>query len=193
MGDATNIWDLLHGAVVLMFVAVTMLLVLVTAANRLRFREVYLLWGTGRLAGIPVLPALFLCLVVPLLAFEVVSGSAGMVVRPVLLVGYVMGGVLWYVAAMISQTLMVTPAGIVRNLNRSGQAVVWTQIEDYFVDEVESRYVFIYHDAAGDRRRLEFSVPRPLRGRFRQIVAEKIDARFTVVLRRSYGKRALNG
>jgi hypothetical protein len=193
MNDTTNIWDILHGIVVLLFVAVTLLLVLVTAANRFRFREVYLLWGTGRLAGIPVLPALFLCLVVPLLAFEVLNGSSRVVVHPLLLVGYVVGGVFWYMAAMISQTLMVTPAGIVRNLNRSGQAVVWSQVEDYFIDEAESRYVFIYHDATGDRRRLEFSVPRPLRGRFRQIVAEKVDARFTVVFRRAYGKRALNG
>lgn len=186
-------WDMLHGVVVLLFVAVTMLLVLVTAANRLRFRDVYLLWGTGRLAGIPVLPALFLCIVVPLLVFEVLSGTSGRFVQPVLLVGYALGGALWYVAAMISQTLMVTPAGIVRNLNRRGEAIVWSQVDDYFVDKSESRYVFIYQDAGGERRRLEFTVPRPLRGRFRQIIAEKVDARFAVVLRRSYGKRALNG
>lgn len=193
MTDLATVLDVLHRAVVLLFVGVTLLLMLVSVANRLRFKTVYFAWGTGRLGGVPFLPTLFLCLVVPLLAFEVLHLSGRTIVHPLLLTGYLAGGVFWYVSALMSQTLIVAPFGILRNLNRSSQAVTWTQIEDYFFDDAGAKFVFLYTDVAGTRRRLEFRVPRAVRERFIQLVKEKLDQRFAVVMRRAYGKTALNG
>ena len=194
MSDLPALLELLHRAVVLLFVAVTMMLMTVTLANRMRIRRVFFSWATGRLAGLPLLPTLFLALVVPAFGYALFADSLHPSLQPLLLSGYLVGGIFWYVSALVAQSMTVTDFGLIRNVNRVGQAIAWGQVEDYFLSEAygSCHYIFLYVDRQGERRRLELSVPRSYRDRFRQIVATKVDARFQFVLERTYGKTALN-
>jgi hypothetical protein len=174
------------------FLGVTSLLLLVTVMNRMRVRHVLLSWRTGKLLGLPVWPTLFLGAVVLFFIGSLVIGQA----FPLKFVtGYLVGGVFWFVASLLSSSVLVTKHGFICHPHRAGQAVAWGQVVDYFEthETRKHRYVFFYLDPAETRRRLALDIPHLQQAAFSQVVAEKLDARFERSAQQVYGKKALEG
>ena len=192
MPPAADVLATLHLILQVGFISVTVLLLFVTVVNRMRVRHVVLSWRTGQLLGLPVWPTVFL---VAALFF---LGGALVLEQPLpwtMVVGYLIGGLFWFAASLLSTSVLVTEFGLIYHPNRAGHAVAWGQVVDYFDDntEVPARYVFFYLDPADARRRLEMKVPRSQREAFQQVVREKLDARFDLSAQQVYGKKALEG
>ncbi len=194
MPNLSEVLQTLHQVLLVLFVGTTMLLMLATFINRLRIRRILFTWCAGRLFGLPIAPTLFLLVVTPLLIYSIMAGHAQPHTHPLLLAGYVAGGLFWYIAALLSNSVVVTDYGIIRNVNRIGQAVAWGQIVDYFCCDPKTpgRYVFFYMDKQNEKKRLGITVPRAHHERFRQLVETKLDARFNFSMEQTYGKTALN-
>lgn len=192
MPAAADVLATLHLILQVGFISVTVLLLFVTVVNRMRVRRVVLSWRTGRLLGLPVWPTVFLAAALLFLAGALVMGQA---LPWTMVVGYLVGGLFWFVASLLSTSVLVTEFGLIYHPNRSGHTVAWGQVVDYFDDEtaVPARYVFFYLEPTDTRRRLELKVPRSQREAFRQIVREKLDARFELSAQQVYGKKALEG
>ncbi|MFQ5568206.1 MAG: hypothetical protein ACE5G0_00940 [Rhodothermales bacterium] len=192
MPVAADVLTTLHFILQIGFIAVTLMLLLVTAINRLRVRRVRLTWRTGKLFGVPVWPTLFLGAVLLFFGGALVMGQP---LPLFLIVGYLLGGIFWFMAGLLSNAVLVTEYGLIRHPNRAEEAVAWGQVVDYF--EVtkgrKHRYVFFYLDYADTRRRLELTVPRLQHEAFCRIVREKLDARFELSAQKVYGKKALEG
>ena len=190
MPALADLLPILHTVLLASFLAVTVLLALVTAANRLRMRHVLMSWRAGRPLAFPVGPALFVTLVLAFLAYTLASGRD---LSPLLFAGYLAGGGLWFVSGLFSAAFVVTGCGLIRNTGRTGQAVGWGQVVDYFETVRGDRhdYVFIYLDGDGVRRRLEMSVPADLQARFQEILDEHLDGRFDFPVEETLGNKAL--
>jgi len=174
------------------FLGVTSLLLLVTVMNRMRVRHVLLSWRTGKLLGLPLWPTLFLGAVLLFFIGTLVIGQA----FPVKFVtGYFVGGVFWFVASLLSTSVLITMHGVISHPSRAGYAVAWGQVVDYFEthDTQKHRYVFFYLDPTETRCRLELEIPHLQQAAFSEIVAEKLDARFELAAQQVYGKKALEG
>lgn len=177
-----------HVALLGGFICVTLLLMLVTVANRLRVRRVVLSWRTGRFGGMPLWPALFILLVGTLMVAARVMDHR---LPTLIFVGYLLGGLCWLVSVLLSGSCLVTEYGLIRNVNRASQSVAWGQVVDYF--EItrgrQHGYVFFYLDAACRRRRLEVLVPPAYRERFALIVQARLDARFEYAVQEALGNQ----
>lgn len=175
------------------FVGITFLFAMVSFVNRLRVRNALLSWRTGGIKGIPVGPVGFLVLAA-LFTVYVLGTEQG--VSPMLYAGYLVGGVFWCAAALLSPSVVLTEQGVVQQEEGGiDQAVAWVQIVDYFVasEGQHVRVAFFYTDDAGMRRRIDLTVPHRCRTAFRQIVANKLDARFERAARHVYGREELEG
>lgn len=172
------------------FVGAASTLMLVTVINWLRVQEVKLAWRRGALYGWPAAPLAFLVVCGVLLA---AAGWSGRSLEAVIIVGYACGGAFWLVSAALTRTVLVTRRGVVRNVNRPGQAFCWSRVADYVCRNEEGgaqRYAFFMRDG-GERRRVELRVPPAQREAFRTIVEATLDARFERSLREVYGREAL--
>ncbi len=192
MPAAADILATLHLILQVGFISVTVLLLFVTVVNRLRVRHVLLAWRTGKLLGLPLWPTVFL---VAVLLFFSGALAMGQALAWTMVVGYLVGGVFWFAASLLSTSVLVTEFGLIYHPNRAGHAVAWGQVVDYFDDNtvLPARYVFFYLDPTDARRRLELKVPRSQRAAFQQIVREKLDVRFDLSVQQVYGKKALEG
>ena len=189
---ATDVLATLHSVLLVGFLSVTLLLLLVTAVNRLRVAYPVLSWRPRRLGGVPLWPSVFIGVVLLLLTLAEIVGQP---VRPEVFAGYLLGGAFWFVAAWLSTSVVITEHGIVRNINRTTETVAWGQVVDYFVcsEENQARYVFFFMDGKGHRGRFELFVPSAEQKRFQCVVGAKLDARFEFSMRQAYGKKALEG
>ena len=191
MPSVPEFFHTLHTLLVFGFIGVTSLFMLVSLTNRIRLSRVLVHWASGRLWGLPVWPVLFLGLVA---ALAVASWMLGHGFQAMFL-GYLLGGVFWLLAVRTASSVMVTHRCIIRNVNRTDEAVFWGQMVDYF--EIAQgrwqRYVFFYQDHQGARHRLEVKVPLRYREQFSEIVHTKLDERFEFSTQRGYGKEALEG
>lgn len=180
----------LHLILVISFVGVTALLLALTVLQRVRIRRVRMTWRTNRVNGLPVWPILFVGAVV---LFLVYAQNILPSVPVSVYVGYLVGGVLWFIAVMVSTTSVVTDYGLIPEIGRSGEAVAWGQISDYFEvpDERRVHFVFIYQDFIGVRQRLELSVPSDEVDRFLAIVRSKLEIRLEESVHEIAGSRAL--
>jgi hypothetical protein len=180
-----------HTILLFGFIGVTSVLMLVTVINRLRVQHIRLTWRTGRVLGLPALPCLFMALV---FGFLVHAAATDQPLFVSILGGYLVGGGFWFVAVLLSTATIVTEAGIIRNVNRRGQAVAWGQILDYFehtFDGESRRVVFLYFDERGRRRRFEVHVPERHLDRFTKIVHGALEARIGLTPQRAFGKKTL--
>lgn len=184
-----DLFATLHTVLLAGFITVTTLLMLVTIASRLRIRHVLLSWRSGRYFAFPVAPASFLIVVLAILIFTLLSGKA---VAPLLFVGYLVGGVFWFLSGLFSSSFIVTDCGMLRNAGRASKGVGWGQIVDYFSASrgAQHEYVFIYLDQAGVRRRFEVSVPVAFRERFQEILETRLDSRFDLTVEEALGNKA---
>ncbi len=180
----------LHTILVLAFVGVTALLLCLTVMQRIRIRRVRMTWRTGRVKRLPIWPILFIGVVA---VFLVYAQNMFPVVRISVFVGYLFGGILWFVAVLLSSTSVITDYGIVPEIGRAGEAIAWGQISDYFEvpDGRRTFFVFIYEDLLGVRRRLELAVPAIEVDRFRSIVRPKLEARIEYAVQQFEESKAL--
>lgn len=192
MSVPADVLTTLHLILQLGFVGVTFLLLVVTIVNRLRVRQVWLSWPTGRLLGIPLWPSVFLGAVLGLFT---VSAAVGSTMPLYAFAGYLLGGLCWLAAAWLAGTVLVTAHGLLPDVNRPDHAVAWEQIVDYFetAGRRECRYVFLYLDDLDHRQRLEIRVPIRRAASFQHFVRTKLDARFDLPVQHVYGKKALEG
>lgn len=165
----------LHIALVASFVAVTGVLLGMTIVQRIRIRGVRMTWISTRLGGLPVWPTAFMGLV---LVFMLYSSNTLASVDASVFLGYFLGGLLWFVAVYLSGSIVVTEYGIIPESGRSGDAVGWGQIFDWFEQEDEKRFrfSFLYQDFVGERKRLDLTVPGPQADAFRLMVRTKLDS-----------------
>ncbi|MDE2996381.1 MAG: hypothetical protein OXT73_06560 [Bacteroidota bacterium] len=164
----------LHTILVVSFVAVTGVLLAMTLVQRLRVRGVKMTWISARMGGLPVLPTVFMGVV---LVFMLYSRNTVAPVAPAVFLGYFTGGILWFLAVILSASAIVTEYGIIPEAGRSGDAVGWGQVFDYFEVESERRvhFAFMYQDFLGERKRLDLSVPHQHADRFRRLVRANLD------------------
>lgn len=180
MPSAADLVPLLHPIALCAFVGVTAGALLAAVGARMRLRRPRLAWhAPGRWARLPVGPTLFLGLVVAGGAHAWWTGSA---VPISVMVGYPAGGLFWFAAVWVGRTVVVTEYGIVPAVRRTGDAVVWSQIVDYAITQREGtpQFVFFYRGAEGGRHRLDVKVPRARVAALREVVRQKLDARFSV-------------
>lgn len=194
MTELSNILNSIHGILVVLFVATTFSLFAATLINRFRLRRIVFTWSSGKLMGFPLLPSMFLIAMGGIFAYLYFGGYAKHPMRPWLLSGYVMGGVLWYVAALVSNSIIITDYGIIRGVNRMAKAIAWGQIVDYVTHESQRKtsYIFFILDEKGHKQRVELDVPRAHVSRFAEIVQQRVDARFDFSTKQTYGTKALN-
>lgn len=163
------------------------LYMLVTLSQRMRLRRVLMTfrsrWITPNsgVAGIVLAGTA---------ATSVWSLTVGTATSPVVFLGYTLASAFWLAAALIDQLVVVTDYGLVTDLRRSDRSVAWGQILDYFVRGAggRRRYVFLHADEELDPERLTITVPASCERSFREIVDEKLDARYEFGLERVYGR-----
>jgi hypothetical protein len=179
----------LHTVLVLAFVGVTALLLGVTVVHRMRIRNVRMTWRSGRIGSLPIWPVVFIGIVA---VFLVYAGNTFPVISLDVFSGYLLGGILWFCAVLISSTVVVTEYGVIPEVGRTGEAVGWGQIKDYFEVPVEKQthFVFIYADFLGDRNRIEITVPASHEERFRRILRDKLDSRIESPVTREASRKA---
>ena len=197
MTAAPDLLATLHRVLLVGFLSVTLLLLLVTAVNRLRVAYPVLSWRPRQPSGALLWPTVFVGVVLALLAL---ASLVGQPIRAEIFAGYLLGGACWFAAAWLSTSVVVTEHGIVRNINRTTETVAWGQVVDYFVragegekEEGLARYVFFFMDGKSGRGRFELLVPVAEEKRFQRVVSAKLDARFEFSMRQAYGKKALEG
>jgi len=183
--------DLIHSALVLLFVAITGLLMVVSAVRRSRLRRVRLSWGNGRLFGLPLIPTVFLTIVVGLIGFELAVGGTGTSLSWVALFGYLIGGVFWYIGAALQTSVVVTDWGLSRRCRGKTETLPWHEVTDYLANDQGRKTVYIFFrvDDRGRKQRFELKVPPGRRVQFRETVESKLDARFNYYVRRPAGRR----
>jgi hypothetical protein len=80
-------------------------------------------------------------------------------------------GLIWIAAARLSSLVVVTPVGLLVDINRPHSMLRWTAVEDYFEGSPTPwHYGFFYYDARGQRQRLTIEVPRRLRPPFEELL-----------------------
>lgn len=179
----------LHTVLVLAFVGVTALLLGVTLVHRMRIPGVRMSWCPAQARSLPIWPVVFIGIVA---VFLVYAGNTFPVISFGIFSGYLLGGVLWFSAVLLSSTVVVTEYGVIPEVGRTGEAVGWGQIKDYF--EVSAgkqvHFVFIYSDFLGEQNRMEVSVPAARERRFRRILREKLDTRIESTVTRETSRQA---
>lgn len=185
MPSIADFLSTLHAVALLAFVGVTSVTMLVAVINRLRIRRPLLVWQSGSFTRLPLGPSLFLVLVAGGLAHAWMTGRS---VPPAVLLGYPAGGVFWFIATWIMQSVVVTEYGLVHDIGRPSQAVAWSQVVDYFMTTQSGRchVVFVYHGPDGALHRFSLPVPGAQVDTLCEIVQCKLDTRFTFSVKQAY-------
>ena len=161
MASLYNVANLLHSALVLLFVAVTGLLLVVSVARRSRLRRVRLSWGSGKLLGLPLIPTVFLTIVVGLIGLELAVDGSATSLGWVVLLGYLTGGIFWYIGAVLSTSVIVTDWGLSRRCRGKTETLPWHEVTDYLAsgEARQATYIFFRVDDRGRKQRFELEVP----------------------------------
>lgn len=176
MPSVADLIPIVHRVVLATFVGATSIFMLVGVLRRVRLRRPLVVWQrSGRFGRLPMGPVLFLLCVAGGVAYLWWSGRS---VPLVVLLGYLAGGLFWFVAVWMRRTVVITEYGIVPGLGRVDRAVVWSQVVDYFATNREGRphFVFFYRGREGRRRRLDLPVPQAVAGEVRTVVERKVGA-----------------
>ena len=171
-----DVLAVLHATGLMLFVGGTATLMIMAVIRRLRLRRPLLVWRTGGLTRAPIAPSLFLLLVgVGLVLAHVYEVT----VFPSIAVGYLAGGVFWFVASWLARSTVITEYGLVPDLLRVRHAVVWSQVVDYVstVRNGRPHFVFLYRGReCQEHHRLDLPVPERYEDEFQKILATKLDA-----------------
>lgn len=179
MSSDAPLLSIVHFAVLSVFVGGTSVLMLGAILSRLRVRRPLLSWQTGSLICAPLGPTLFLVAVLGGLGGAEATGWS---VPPSAWIGYPAGGLFWFVATWLVQSVMVTEYGLVPDLPHLRRAVAWSQIVDYVATtrDGQRHFVFFYRDRETQERcRLDVPVPDRHVDDLREIVEAKLATRFS--------------
>ena len=182
----------LHTVLLCGFLAVTVLLLGMTAANRLRMPRAVCAWRVPRRDHTLLWPGGFLVVILLLMGYLLATGRE---VPALFYTGYLMGGTCWWLSVRLAQTVLVTEFGILRDINRRTEGFAWGQVADYVeVRRAGQRwYTFLYDDETGHRRRLDLCVPPRHQAAFGALVLDRLAHRFTLTTEPTHGKTALEG
>lgn len=188
-----NVVTFVRAALVVLFVAVSLLMLASGLLRRSRFDCIRVSWGTGRLFGLPLAPTLFLGAVLGLVAYTLATDNSAFSLGWVDTTAYVAGGLCWYVGSLLTGATIVTDWGVSSRFGRRHVMLSWHEVTDYVITHHRRRcrYVFFRVDAEGRKQRVEFFVPSGVRERFQSIVEFKLDSRFDQSIQRPMGQKAL--
>lgn len=185
MPSIADLISTIHMMALSAFVGGTSVAMLVAVISRLRIRRSLLTWRSGPLTPVPLGPSLFLLLVA---AGLIHAWGTGRSVPLAVLLGYPAGGVFWFVATWLLQTVVVTEYGVMHDLSRPNRAVAWGQVFDYFMVTRSGQhyFVFVYRGADGTPHRVDLRVPEARVEALHEIVRRKLDSRFAFSVKQSY-------
>lgn len=177
MPSATTLFWALHWIALAAFVGVTSVSMLVAVISRLRIRDPLLVWRTGPLTRVPLGPSLFLIVVAGGITYTMWSGHT---VPIAILLGYPAGGTFWFVATWLAQSVLVTEHGLVPDVTQPHRAVPWRTIVDYVTTtrDGQPHVIFVYRGVDDAPQRLDLPVPGSHMEPFREVLQQKLDARF---------------
>jgi hypothetical protein len=181
--------ELLHTTLVVVFVGITAVLLGLTLAHRLRIQNVLLSWRAFTPAC--AWPVTFVGLVSILAIYANNTASA---VPSWIFAGYVTGGIMWFLSAVLGATVIVSRHGVVRGFGGQKNAVAWFQVTDYFevAERRGTRFVFLCQAAEQSRRRIEILVPAVHVVQFRYLVNDRMEHRRISEPEPSQGRRAIS-
>lgn len=191
MASIADLFSTLHLLALSAFVGGTSVAMLVVVIHRLRIRRSVLVWRSAPFSRVPLGPTLFLVLVAG--GFLHAWGTGRSVPLAVLL-GYPAGGIFWFIATWMMQTVVVTEYGVISDLTRPRQAVSWGRVVDYFMDTRSGRQyvVFVCRGSDGTPHRVDLPVPDAHVEALREVLQRKLDARFTYSIRQSYREEIID-
>ncbi len=181
-----------HFVVLGTFLLVTALLLATATAGLARAADVHMYWRDVRSHSVPATPAIFVGMMVLLEAGTLLFDLG---IHPLLPAGYIIGGILWMVATVLTAAVVVTHHGIIVRCRRVRHRVAWRQVVDYFHFECGGRqgHVFFYVDRSGTRRRLEIVVPARHREQFGSLLSRYVDTRLEPLPEETYGGSTAEG
>lgn len=146
-------------------------------------------WCSAQAGSLPIWPVVFIGIVA---VFLVYAGNTFPVISLEIFSGYLLGGLFWFCAVLLSSSVVVTEYGIIPEVGRTGEAVGWGQIKDYFDVSAgkQVHFVFIYSDFLGEKNRMEIAVPATRERRFRRILREKLDTSIESTVTRTTSRQA---
>lgn len=171
-----------HLVILALFTIGTTMLMLVTASNAMRLRNVEMSWKAGKLFGYPLFATLFLTFSLILTGLVYIQQLHQYAI-PMLCYNWI--GLNWFIASFLMSKRFVTDHGIVKNVNDPSQTVAWSRILDYVernTGKVQS-YIFFYPDNLPGKKsrniRLELDIPADKRATFGHILQNKLGRRFS--------------
>jgi hypothetical protein len=172
-----------HLAILALVTLSTTMIMMVTASNALRLRNIEISWKSGKLLGYPLFSTVFLCMTISLSVLVYTQQLYHLIVA---VVCYNWIGITWFVTSYLMSKRYVTDHGIVKNINDPSQTVAWNRIMDYVErnDGKALRYIFFYPEhVPGERSmniRLELDIPVNKRHEFAHIMQKKLGRRFSL-------------
>lgn len=161
----------------------TTMIMIVTASNALRLRNVEISWKSGKLLGFPLFSTIFLTVTASL---TVLVHTQQLYQHTVTMVCYNWIGLNWFITSYLMSKRYVTDHGIVKNINDPSQTVAWNRIMDYVerIDGKHLKYIFFYPEHfSGEHSqniRLELDIPAEKRRNFGNILQKKLGRRFSL-------------
>lgn len=170
-----------HLVILALVTMATTIIMMVTASNAFRLRNVEINWKSGKLLGFPLFSSIFLAVTIVLTWLVHAQQLQHLTVT---MACYNWIGLTWFVTSYLMSKRYVTDHGIVKNINDPSQTVSWNRIMDY-VERNEGRklrYIFFYPDDVPGQRsrniRLELDIPADKRHVFAHMLQKKLGRRF---------------
>lgn len=186
-----DVMPTLHFVLLGAFLLVTMLLLATSSGGLNRAADVELYWRDIRAHSLPIAPTIFVS-VMTLLTVGALIVDLG--IHPLIPAGYLVGGVLWMMASVLTAAVVVTQHGVIVHGRDARHRVAWRQVVDYFQFGGDRRqgYVLFYVDRKGSRCRVEIVVPMKCREQFGHILSRYVDTRLQPLAEETYGDPRLD-
>lgn len=159
-----------------------------TLSNIRRTRRALLVWNRPSAWRQLIVPGLLTIASTLALAAALIGGGGAQSLF--FASGFALTGLVWIAGVRLSSLVIITPDGILTDINRPSDLLRWSAVEDYFEGSPTPwHYGFFYYDARGQRRRMNLLVPRRLRPPFEELIrvalCDRIERSLPEAVRRS--------